>query len=241
MRFQHKIKKLADPQTLQSARRHLGRILLTRRVVFRLDAARLIAAIDPQQVEEIRQRHAIESPGISWQKYLQLSEWMARNLRRVRDLELDYGFRKRILDIGSGAGYFLHICRWLGHDVVGLDLDELPMFGEMTRLLGIKRIVWRVQAFEALPDLGRKFDVITAFMICFNGHKSKQLWGPNEWRFFLDDLESRLNPGGRIRLGFNHENDGSLYTEELREFFENRGGEIDEHRVTFRPRRRASV
>jgi 2-polyprenyl-3-methyl-5-hydroxy-6-metoxy-1,4-benzoquinol methylase len=241
MRFQHKIKKLADPQTLRSARRHLGRILLTRRFVFRLDAARLIAAIDPQQFQEIRERYAIENPGISWQKYLELSEWMTRNLRRVRDLELDYGFRKRILDIGSGAGYFLHICRWLGHDVVGLDIDELPMFGEMTRMLGIKRIIWRVKAFEALPDLGRKFDVITAFMICFNGHKSEHLWGPNEWRFFLDDLESRLNPRGRIRLTLNHENDGSLYTKELREFFENRGAEIDEHRVTFRPGRRASA
>ena len=109
------------------------------------------------------------------------------------------------------------------------------MFSEMFRALGLQRIFARVEAFQPLPAFDRKFDLITAFMICFNGHKSPALWGPKEWSFFLDDLATRLNPGGRIRLGFNRERDGSFYTKELRRFFVNRGAEIDQHRITLRP------
>ena len=76
---------------------------------------------------------------------------------------------------------------------------------EMMRMLELPRVIWRVNAFQPLPDLGRKFDLITAFMICFNGHKSPALWGPEEWEFFLDDLETRLKPRGRIYLSFNRE------------------------------------
>ena len=52
------------------------------------------------------------------------------------------------------------------------------------------------------------------------------LWGVKEWQFFLDDLETHLTPQGRICLGFNREKDGSLYTEELRQFLESRGARI---------------
>ena len=63
-------------------------------------------------------------------------------------------------------------------------------------------------------------------MICFNGHKSPNLWGVKEWEFFLNDLETHLTPQGRICLGFNREKDGSLYTEELRQFLESRGARM---------------
>jgi len=150
-------------------------------------------------------------------------------------LDLDWGRRKQILDIGSGAGYFLYICKWLAHNPLGLDIDEVPMYAEMTRMLGLPRVIWRVNAFQRLPEFAHKFDLVTAFMICFNGHKSPALWGPEEWTFFLDDLETRLKPGGRIHLSFNRENDGSFYTEATRRFFLERGAVIEEERVTFRP------
>ncbi|MEO7168234.1 MAG: class I SAM-dependent methyltransferase [Chthoniobacterales bacterium] len=238
MRFAHKLRKLADPRILRSGRRHFGRVLLTRRLVFRLEAEKIIASIDQPQFQAIHARHAVDDPGGGWRKYLALDRWMGINLRRVQELELDWGRRQSILDIGSGAGYFLYIGHWLGHRTLGLDIEDVEMFGEMFRALGLERVISRVEAFEPLPALDRKFDLITAFMICFNGHKSPALWGPKEWAFFLDDLEMRLNPGGRIRLGFNREDDGSFYTEELRRFFLERGAEVDLHRVTLRPRRR---
>lgn len=237
MRLSHKLKKFFDPDILRSARQHLGLMLLSRRFVLALNEETIIAAIDREKFQAIHDRHAVPDPGDTWPKYLDLKRWIRINLRRVHELDLDWGRRREILDIGSGAGYFLYICKWLGHRPLGLDIDEVPMYGEMTRMLGLPRVIWRVNAFEPLPDLGRKFDLITAFMICFNGHKSPALWGPNEWKFFLDDLDTRLKPGGRIRLGFNREDDGSFFSEELRRYFLGRGATIDEHRVTFPPRR----
>jgi SAM-dependent methyltransferase len=161
---------------------------------------------------------------------------MEINLKRVRDLGLDLGGRKRVLDIGCGTGYFLYICQYLGHDVLGMDLDEEPGFKEMVELLGVKRVIWRIEAYQPLPDLGRKFDVIAAHMICFNGHKSDKLWKISEWEFFLDDLAERhLKPGGQVCLELNREYDDSLYTPELKEYFETRGAEIHTQRVLFNP------
>src|SRR2546428_6601423 len=109
------------------------------------------------------------------------------------------------------------------------------MSDEIFRALGLQRIIARIEPFQPLPAFDRKFDLITAFMICFNGHKRPALWGPKEWSFFLDDLETRLNPGGRIRLGFNREDDGSFYSGDLRRFFVDRSTEFDQHWITLRP------
>lgn len=235
MRISHKLKKCTDGQTYKSIKRHLGLPLLTRRLVFRVDPERLIATIDLARFETVRQRYAIENPGEGWQKFLDLSRWMAVNWNRVRELELDFGFRKRILDLGCGTGYFLYICDWLGHDVVGLDVDDRPMYGEVMQALGLGRVLWRIRSFQPLPDLGRKFDLITAFLVCFNGHKGSKLWGPAEWKFFLDDLETRLRPGGRMYLELNRELHGAFYTEDLRRLFGERGAAINRNCITFGP------
>ncbi|MGH8093096.1 MAG: class I SAM-dependent methyltransferase [Chthoniobacterales bacterium] len=226
MRLSHKVGKIRSGQAFESAQRHIRRKLLDWQRGIRLDPEGLIKAIDADQFEAIRKRYVTNNPGNAWLKYLDLQTWMAINLRRVRDLELDRGSSRRILDLGCGAGYFLFISQCLGHEVVGLDIDEAPMFGELIAMLGLRRVIWRVQPFVPLPKLGEKFDLITAFMICFNGHKSPNLWGTNEWQFFLDDLETQLTPRGRICLGFNREEDGNFYSEELRQFFESREAKI---------------
>ena len=87
---------------------------------------------------------------------------------------------------------------------------------------------------KPLPDLGRKFDLITAFSIDFNRESKRDWWwGPPEWAFFLDDLKRHLNPGGRIFLGLNPKRDGEYYTPELREFFLSRGASVERENVAF--------
>ena len=226
MHFAHKIEKLADPRTLQSAKRQLGRFFAPRRFVFRLTPEKIIASIDRKELQVIRDRYAVENPGKAWPKYLDINYWMRINLRRVRDLELDYGPPRDLLDLGSGAGYFLYLCKWLGHHPVGLDIDKAPLYPEMARLLGLERVLWRIEAFARLPDLGQKFDLITAFMICFNNHKQPGLWGPREWEFFLHDARRQLKPTGRIFLQFNQERDGTFLSDELRAFFVERGARV---------------
>ena len=231
VQFRHKIKKLLNGQGLASASRHLRRFFHAPR--FPLTTEHIIQTIDRAQFERIHRRYAVEHPGEDWPKYLDLERWIDINIRRVRDIELDLSRPKRILDLGCGAGYFAYIAQLLGHDVLGLDIDDVPMFAEITQLLGVRRVVWRIHPFAPLPDLGEKFDLITAFLICFNSHKQSELWGVPEWKFFLNDLARHLAPRGWVWLELNREYDGTCYTPELREFFALRGAKIDEHKVIF--------
>lgn len=192
----------------------------------------MIETIDPEGFEQIRQRYAVKGPTVDWPKFLDLKRWIGINIRRIREIEIDLVLSKRILDLGCGTGYFLYIAQLLGHEGLGLDLDELPMFGDLTRLLGVRRVIWEIQAFEPLPDFG-KFDLITAFLICFNRHKQVNVWGVPEWEFFLDDLAKHLTPRGRVWLELNQEYDGTFYTPALKEFFLKRGAKIDRHKVVF--------
>ncbi|HEY5992183.1 MAG TPA: hypothetical protein VIU10_06365 [Candidatus Udaeobacter sp.] len=192
----------------------------------------MIETIDAQGFGQIRQRYGIKGPSLDWPKFLDLERWVDINIRRIREIELDLARPKCILDLGCGAGYFLYIAQLLGHKGLGLDLDQLPMFGDLTRLLGVRRVIWQIKAFEPLPDLG-KFDLITAFLICFNRHKQANVWGVPEWEFFLDDLAKHLAPRGRVWLELNQEHDGTFYTPELKEFFQKRGAKIDRHKVIF--------
>jgi len=239
VRFRHKIRKLVDGQSLASARKHTLRLLRTNR--FPLNTKRVIETIDTARFEQIRQRYAVANPGADWPKYLDLERWIEINIRRIRELELDLSRPKRILDLGCGAGYFLYIAQLLGHSGLGLDIDRVSMFREVTRLLSVHRVVQRIEAFRPLPDLGQKFNLITAFMICFNDHKMPGLWQVPEWEFFLDDLAKHLTPRGRVWLELNQEYDGTFYTQELKEFFQKRGARINEHKIIFTSGPRAPV
>jgi SAM-dependent methyltransferase len=231
VQLRHKIRKLVDGRSLASARKHTLRVLRSNR--FQLETKRVIETIDPAGFEQIRQRYAVADPGADWPKYLDLDRWIGVNIKRIRQLELDVARPKQILDLGCGAGYFLYIAQLLGHSGVGLDMDRLPMFREITRLLGVHRVVQRIEAFRPLPNFGQKFDLITAFMICFNDHKMPGLWKIPEWEFFLDDLAKHLKPRGRVWLELNQEYDETFYTPQLKEFFQERGAKVDEQKVIF--------
>jgi SAM-dependent methyltransferase len=237
MRFSYKIKKLLSGQGLASARKHTRRFF--HRTRFPLETRRIIETIDGTEFQQIRQRYTLENPVGDWPKYLDLDRWVGINIRRIRHTELDLSRPKRILDLGCGAGYFLHIAQLLGHKGTGLDMENVAMFGDITRLLGVRRVVWRIHPFTPLPDFGERFGLITAFMICFNNHKQPNLWGVPEWEFFLDDLDNYLSPRGRIWLELNREYDDTFYTPELKTFFKRRGARIDDYRVVFNSTRRA--
>jgi SAM-dependent methyltransferase len=237
MRFSYKIKKLLSGQGLASARKHTRRFF--HRTRFPLETKRIIETIDGPKFQEIRQRYSLENPVGDWPKYLDLDRWIGINIRRIREIELDLSRPKRILDLGCGAGYFLHIAQLLGHKGTGLDMENVAMFGEITQLLGVRRVVWRIKPFTPLPNFDERFDLITAFMICFNNHKQPNLWGVPEWEFFLNDLDNYLSPRGCLWLELNREYDETFYTPELKNFFERRGAKIDDYRLVFNSTLRA--
>jgi SAM-dependent methyltransferase len=230
MRVVHKLSKLVDGSAWVSATKAYYR---WRHPLY---PQQILSGIDRKGFERIRQKFAVPGEKTHWPKYVDAERWLRLNIRRAQELKLTSRTRPlRILDLGSGAGYFLLVARYLGHSGMGLDIPDPPMYGELFELFGLKRVVCEIKAFQALPDLGERFDLVTAFSICFNGHKRHDLWTSKEWAFFLNDLETRfLNPGGEIFLGMNPEEDGSFYTPALRQFFIDRGAKVDRSKVWFR-------
>ena len=201
-----------------------------------INPEKVLEQVNPAGLERIRARYAVPGEKTHWPKYLEASRWIRLNIRRAQELRLKLRPKPlRILDLGSGAGYFLLVAKYLGHSGTGLDIADPEMYTEMFELFGFQRVIWEINPYQRLPDLGEKFDLVTAFSICFNGHKRADLWGPKEWDFFLDHLYSRiLKSPGEIFLGMNPEEDGSFYSQELREFFLKRGARIDRSKIWFR-------
>src|SRR2546423_917902 len=198
LRLPQNLEKILPGEASDGARRHTRAIVRNRRFPARITPGTIIKSIDPQRFGEIHRKYAVDDPGDAPPKYLDLEHWIRINLQRVRELGLDYAPRSRILDLGCGAGDFLYINKLLGHDILGLDLDDLPMFRELIELLQIPRTIARIEAFQPLPKFDRKFDIITAYLICFNNHKSDKLWGPAEWDYFLSDAAGHLARNGRL-------------------------------------------
>src|SRR5438045_3359252 len=129
---------------------------------FSLDTKRVIETIDPARFEQIRGRYAVVNPGADWPKYLDIGRWIEINIRRIREVELDLSRSKRILDLGCGAGYFLYIAQLLGHSGLGLDMNRVAMFRDITRLLGVRSVVQRIEALRPLPHFAPQFGLIHA-------------------------------------------------------------------------------
>jgi SAM-dependent methyltransferase len=193
-------------------------------------AAKADAAIDQAKFQEVIANHASE--GYDSYKYFDKQLWLRSKMMRAIELALDKSQPLSVLDIGCGAGYFLYCCKFLGHDVHGIDLPNYAFYRDMIALFGIPRTGFRIEPYKPLPVVGKRFDVVTAHQICFNGHKTERMWGPAEWEFFLNDLqENLLEPDGTIALEFNEEPEIGFYTKEVRQYFESRSARIFRGRV----------
>jgi SAM-dependent methyltransferase len=228
MRFTHKVSKLAQPLTYRRAWRRAERL------IHPLPLAPLLAKLDQARLADLRARHALSTE--HYAKYADVRRWLRLNIVRAQDLKLHRCPPQSVLDLGCGGGFFLFILQHLGHSCLGMDIDAYPLFTELLDLFQVERRVWTIRPYEPLPDLGRRFDLITAFSIDFNRESKRDWWwGPSEWAFFLDDLKRHLSPGGRIFLGLNPTNEGVYYTAELREFFLSRGASVERENVAFPP------
>jgi SAM-dependent methyltransferase len=200
----------------------------------RLKVDNLLAQIDPRELSDFARTYD-DGKQSKWTKYLDVRKWLARSNEQVRMLGLVLNPPRDVLDLGCGCGYFLFVVKQLGARVLGLDLEGDPIFDRMIRLLEIERIGCAVTRQVPLPDFdGRRFDLITAWMICFNNHDQPDaIWGPDDWDFLLDDLATRLTTNGRIALGLNAQYDGKFYSEQVRKLFETRSDFMDGRQVLF--------
>jgi len=203
-----------------------------------LSAAEMVRELESKGFERIRSKYANADDKKGWPKYVDAAHRLELAIKQARSVQLDRRRPLRVLDIGSGAGYFLFVCKQLGHSVMGLDLDWPPMYAETFEMMEMPRFVWRIEPFQSLPDLGGRFDFLTAFAVCFNSHGSDHVWGLKEWEFFLDDVEKNvLSQLGEIYFELNPDPWG-YYTPELAEFFRRRGAQVEGKKVSFKPRSR---
>jgi SAM-dependent methyltransferase len=226
MNLTRKILKFTEPLTYRRGWRR------AQRSIFRVPLEPMLAQIDWERAREIQQRYANSTA--SYAKYANIEQWLRLNRERVQDLNLHRSPPKRVLDLGCGGGFFLFILKNLGHSVMGLDVERVPLFGELLELFGVPRVVYRINAFEPLPDLGDTFDWITAFSVNFNlYHPSKEHWGTKEWDFLLHDLQRHLGPHGKVFFGLNPSYKGGYYTPEIRDLFLSRGADVERERIFF--------
>jgi SAM-dependent methyltransferase len=199
-----------------------------------------LAKIDKQRLREIQRRYV--SSGDRYAKYANVEHWLKINLPRVQELELERSPPKQILDLGCGAGFFLFLAKQSGHECLGLDVGDFPLSNELIELFGLERVTWKIRALQSLPDFVRKFDLITAFSAAFNSSEDESRgWNPDEWKFFLADVDRHLKPGGQILLEINSGKDKRYFPAEVRDFFLKRGARVEGERVSLKPGGTTSV
>ena len=227
MRLSHKIRKAFTAEGLLSVRRGIGRAIHPQPV------SKFLRHVDPGVMDAMRFKHApLMQPGENWAKYLDAERWLKLNIRRAQDIGLDRERRHlRVLDLGSGAGWFLFVCKQLGHDGIGIDIPEPLFYGEMFEKMGLRRVVAPVDPQTPLPEAllaDGKFDLVTAFSIEFNRHAPHGLWTAADWDHLLDDLRDRfLKPGGRLYFDLNPNYHGEFMTPDMAELFRRRGAAVD--------------
>jgi SAM-dependent methyltransferase len=199
----------------------------------RLQVEELLAQLDRQELERIRLRYEDGRDSI-WSKYLDARKWLSRNIDYAKRFGWLLDPPRDTLDLGCGAGYFLFVMRQLGSNVLGLDLED-PVFNDILRVLQIERVPFRIKRREKLPDFGgRKFDLITAWMICFNDYdRDDAIWGPRDWDYLLNDLTEKLTPDGRIVFYFNAQRQRGIHSRELWKYFGSRAELLDGRLIIF--------
>jgi SAM-dependent methyltransferase len=165
--------------------------------------AHVLASIDPDGLKALLQ-YKNQTGHPQYKKYFNAPYWVQLNVIRALYLGLNKRQPISILDIGSGFGYFPYAAHFYGHDVLGMDVPGDTLFTRASAYLDVTRIEHEIAPKKKLPDMKRKFDLVTAFQICFNGHIEGQLWGREAWDFFLSDLyKNHMNEGGRVYLELN--------------------------------------
>jgi SAM-dependent methyltransferase len=231
MNWSRKVQKFFSREGFESIREH------ARRWTHPVNPKKILNTLDPMKVAEFR-AHYPEGPNSPrYYHFADVHYWIGVNVERGQDLWLDRAPPLRILDLGCGVGYFLYVCRYFGHDVLGLDVGDRQLFNDGLALLNVPRVMARIEANVPLPSLEQKFDLVTAHRLVFDrigDPNAMNRWRPEHWKFFLEDVRSRiLTPDGRLLLDFNPRPDRTFFSPELHEFFLSEGARIFRSKALF--------
>ena len=198
---------------------------------YALFIANKISSTIASSLSHLSHRYSEEGETIEYQKYLNVDYWVLENVRRAIALGLHDSEPKRILDISTGAGFFPYVCRYFGHSVEATDVSENNMYNEIIEIFDITRMTLSIEKFKPLK-IKHQYDMITSFMICFNSHKTPQMWLEAEWNYFFSDLLLNLNESGTIYLSFNEEEDNEQSQNDLLNLFKNYSSAVNKNDIS---------
>jgi SAM-dependent methyltransferase len=124
--------------------------------------------------------------------------------------------RRRILDLGCGGGYFVAVCRHLGHTCDATEVPETRLSSATVVAYAAVRAALRIgptidlaiaanTPIEVAGIAPHSYDLITAHKVCFNGHMRPSPWSTADWQFFVADICRFLAPGGRLVMELNED------------------------------------
>ena len=170
----------------------------------------IVSGLDPLLTEPLWHTQTSAGPLMSRTEF---NQRLRVAILRAGYLGLHSSPKRSILDIGSGAGFFVAVAKHFGHDCIGCDLplaslsaSTAAIYEACNRALGCwgDRRLLVVKPFEPLA-LDGTYDLITAGLICFNEYGTNRSWSRPEWEFLFEDVERHLNPGGRLFLELNEQ------------------------------------
>jgi SAM-dependent methyltransferase len=134
--------------------------------------------------------------GTFMEKYSQPNGHIRKAIRLARQLGLDDGVQRHIIDVGSGVGWFVRVAMILGHSAFGIEQPGY-MHGKLAKLLQVPMVEHKVTAAHPLPDIGPEFfDLIT--MVSFNTHGDRELLAA-----LNKAIHQIVTPGGRLYISPN--------------------------------------
>src|SRR5207244_12542132 len=189
VRLSQKFRKLFSFDVLQSCAEHVCRW------THPVNAQRFLDRLDPAAWRQLSKLYQPRPEALKINRFDDAAYWVTINVERAQDLWLDRAPPLRLLDLGCGAGYFLYVCKFFGHDVLGFDTDTEPLFRATTALLQVPRVIGRIERQTPLPDLVGTFDLVTAHRICFHRIGRVRDGGegsPADWDCFFKHIWKHL-------------------------------------------------
>lgn len=170
-----------------------------------------LAEVDLEGLDAVTVRHSRRR--LYYRKYFDLPTGLARHVRALAGTGLlECAPGARVLDLGSGPGHCLLVCRALGHEAVGIDIQD-EIFDDLADVLGLERVIAWIRPDQPLPVGTGQFDLIHSLNAEFfilpgdlmaDPEAPEEAWRAEHWQAFAGHLRDALAPSGLAYLFLNN-------------------------------------